>query len=564
MNKNIALVVVGLPLDKHFDYAVPESMQDKIEVGSRVRIMFARRKTIGYVIGFQSKSQFDRISSVLDVLDDQPIIDEVDIARSRQMRDYYGCSLGEAIEVGICAHLKKGRRGVVYPKSRRNIKKAQHTLLFGLSDSGTKWKKFNKVLENKIKNKQSVIVLVPEKQQIRKVAEQISTSVQKYIICADKKLKVAELDARAKRLNGNDPVIFIGTRASVFTNMTHLSLIVVFGEANVSYKEEQTPHYHAREIVLMRAELEGVDTLWISNLPSAELWYWAQERKWNIEELGLDTKKKIKVIDMMNYNPEKRLSLSIPVQNKIRTALDHKQQTVIIVNQRDFIPYEEEGGTKKRSKVERITFLIGCIYENTKVSTFGHNQKCDAKAPVIIATPTVVKEKWFNPDLVLVANFDTLINAFDFRSSHRAFQFANDLRIIPAEVFIQTFMADHYVLKAIKTGTYKNYYQEELKHRYELGYPPYNHLIAYSSRANDEEKLSSYMQEVYDMLYHNMPDDFEMIEPFPDNSSRLKEDFKYTLILKSKEVKSAVDFLKINIKSIKKPSRVIATIDVDP
>ncbi len=565
MNKTIALVVVGLPLDKHFDYAVPATMQAQVEIGSRVRIVFARRKTVGYVIGFQSKSSFSKISSILEVIDDKPVLDDNDLALARQLRDYYGCSLGEAIEAGLSPHLKRGRKGLIYTRDKVSTKKPKHALIYGLNDSDKKWKSFNDVLTKKIKAGQSVLILLPEKFLIEQTVGRIDADLTQFIVSMDRKLKSAELDAYAERLSGKKPIILIGMRSCVFSRINNLGLIVVLDEASSSYKEEQSPHYHAREVVFMRSEQESIDTLWISLLPSVELWYWAQERDWKITHIDDGVLGQVKVIDMMNYNPEKRLSLSAPVQNDIKKTLETNGQIAIIVNQRDFVPFKEsEEVPAKRSKVERLTYLVECMNEGVKVSYFGPGQRCSKKAHVIIATPTVLKEKWFSPDLIVIANFDTMVSPFDFRASHKAFQFVTQLKLLNVKVVVQTFMADHFIVKALRAKFYQNYYQEELKHRFELGYPPFNHIITYSSRANDEEKLNGYMSDVYAALYRQKANDLEMIEPFADHSARLKEDFRYTIMLKSKEVRPTVDFLKKEIKQVKKPARFKATIDVDP
>lgn len=564
MNKNIALVVVPRPLDKHFDYAVPKAMQPNIEIGSRVKVSFARRKTVGYVIGFQPRSTYKRLNTLLEVIDDKPFFDEAMLELGRRLRDYYGCSLGDALDVMVSPHLKKGRKGRVFVPSRVSQKIPRHTVCYGSEQASSKWGVINKSLRKYINKKQSVLILVPEYKMVEYVAGKIDTNIQKYIVRYQKNLKVAEQDAQAEKICTNEPTIYIGMRAGVFTQVSRLGLIVVFNEENQAYKEEQSPHYHARETALMRADIEGVDTLWVGHIPSIELWYFSQEMKWQTIDTDKDQKSKVKVIDMMNYNPEKRLSLSAPVQNAIRDHLSKKGQTVIIINQRDFIPFKDQDGSIKRSKSERIAYLIGCIDPKVKVSYYAKDQKCNPKAAVIIAVPTIIKEKWFAPRLGVVANFDTLMNAYDFRSSHRAFQFVQELRSKCDDTSVQSFMIDHYVVKALRAKTFDNYYQEELKHRYELGYPPYNHIIAYSLRGNDEEKISEYMTKVFETLYRKKDDALEIVEPFADMAQKSKEAHRYTMMFKTKEVRATIDFIKKNIKGIRKPSRAIATIDVDP
>ena len=70
MKPKIAKVVVGLPVDGPFDYAIGKDLQARISVGKRIRISFNRRNRVGFVIGFAQRSAFKRLNPVLSLLDD--------------------------------------------------------------------------------------------------------------------------------------------------------------------------------------------------------------------------------------------------------------------------------------------------------------------------------------------------------------------------------------------------------------------------------------------------------------------------------------------------------------
>ncbi len=98
MKPKIAKVVVGLPVDGPFDYAVSKEIRDRITVGARVRVSFNRRNRVGFVVGSATRSPFKKLNPILSLLDDGPVLDSHAVQLAKMFSAYYGCSLGEAIE----------------------------------------------------------------------------------------------------------------------------------------------------------------------------------------------------------------------------------------------------------------------------------------------------------------------------------------------------------------------------------------------------------------------------------------------------------------------------------
>ncbi|MFT5169640.1 MAG: primosomal protein N' (replication factor Y) [Lysobacterales bacterium] len=563
MKKNIALVVIsGVPLDTHFDYAVQPGMQKRIAVGVRVRVLFNRRKVIGYVVGFQGMSQYESLSNIIEVLDGTPILDESSVALARNISDHCGCSMGESLEIMLPNFIGKGKPVAKYQREELSTK-ASHTLVHGLTEESLKWAAFNDLIQKYIKLEQSVLVLLPEKYQVGQMQEKIDICFHKYLIASDKKLTLAQEAEVYHRHHQVQPCIMVGTRSAVFTRCKNLGAIVIFDESNSAYKEEQSPHYHVRDVVMMRSHNEKIDTLWLSTLPSVELWYKAQQNKWTIRRFKEAKIESLQTVDMLGYNPNKVSSLSIPVYKRIEQTIEAGGYVVMIVNKRDFIPFKEEGEVEaKKSKVERLTYLMNKSHPSRKVGLFGPDDKKDPKVQIVIGVPTIVKQKWFKADLIVVVNVDTLINAFDFRSFNHVFQWVNELRFLGCPVMVQTFMRDHYLMQSLENQSTEDFYKQELKHREELGYPPYQYIITFSARGNDEERLEEYMKDVYNAMV-NADGDLDILEPYDDVNGRLKERFRYTIMLKSKTIENVMTLLKSKVQQIKKPSRVIVGIDVD-
>ncbi|MEW6360035.1 MAG: primosomal protein N' [Planctomycetota bacterium] len=106
--KKFAQVAIPLPLRKTFDYAVPEALRGRIEVGSRVRVPFARRQVEGYCVGFVPESEYDKVRDILDVIDDEPMLDAELLELTKWMSDYYFCSWGEALNAVLPTAVREG------------------------------------------------------------------------------------------------------------------------------------------------------------------------------------------------------------------------------------------------------------------------------------------------------------------------------------------------------------------------------------------------------------------------------------------------------------------------
>jgi primosomal protein N' (replication factor Y) len=108
--KRYAEVVVGLPIEGPFDYAIPENLFKQIKIGMRVWVPFRNRRLVGYVVGFLDRPRIKRIKQIISHLDREVIISPRMLRLTRWIANYYFCSWGEAIEATIPRTLKRGKR----------------------------------------------------------------------------------------------------------------------------------------------------------------------------------------------------------------------------------------------------------------------------------------------------------------------------------------------------------------------------------------------------------------------------------------------------------------------
>ena len=189
------------------------------------------------------------------------------------------------------------------------------------------------------------------------------------------------------------------------------------------------------------------------------------------------------------------------------------------------------------------------------------------EASILIGTQMISKGLDFsNVTLVGVINADYSLNIPDYRSGERTFNLLDQVAgrsgraSKDGKVIIQGFNLDHYSIRCVKNHDYMEFYNEEVKIRKKLNYPPFTDLtlIKVSGKNYDEcykeaIKVKSYLEKKVCVLG-------------PSTSSMLKINNKYYLniILKYKDLKSIYNYL-VNIKEMyKKNSKINVDIDINP
>jgi len=101
-----AQVVFNVPLDRSFDYEVPEDLAGQLQVGSRVRAPFGRRHLVGYCVGLVEEPSVAEVKPLEAVIDPEPLLSAGLLHLARWMADYYVCGLGEVLEAILPAAVR--------------------------------------------------------------------------------------------------------------------------------------------------------------------------------------------------------------------------------------------------------------------------------------------------------------------------------------------------------------------------------------------------------------------------------------------------------------------------
>jgi primosomal protein N' (replication factor Y) len=138
--------------------------------------------------------------------------------------------------------------------------------------------------------------------------------------------------------------IVIGARSAIFAPVEPLGLVIVDEEHEHSYKQEESPRYHARDVAVVRAQREGAVVVLGSATPSVESFHNVRKGKYALLEMTrrIDDRRLpiVRVIDMRQEpRPPRGGAPSVfsrPLREAIRARLERSEQTMLFLNRRGF------------------------------------------------------------------------------------------------------------------------------------------------------------------------------------------------------------------------------------
>src|SRR5439155_19095416 len=136
--------------------------------------------------------------------------------------------------------------------------------------------------------------------------------------------------------------IVIGAHSAIFAPVEPLGLIIVDEEHEHSYKQEEAPRYNARDVAVVRGQMDGAVVVLDSATPSLESFYNAQKAKYTLLSMPTraDDKKMplVRIVDMrMEMRKQRGVPIfSTPLKEAIARRLDKSEQTILFLNRRGY------------------------------------------------------------------------------------------------------------------------------------------------------------------------------------------------------------------------------------
>ncbi len=480
-------------------------------------------------------------------------------------------------------------------------------------DGEARWDVYLNEIKNTLKNNLSALVLLPDIPSSMKAGEIIEKrlGIKSQLLYRSQE---KELDEWIRAGLAGSKVI-VGTRSAVFAPLNNLGLIIIDEEEDFVYKQDQTPHYHTREIAFMRAELEKAKVLLGSGAPSLESFYLTtkQKAKYTIIPRKKDFPE-IKIIDTRRLpfqDRKRRVIFSRLLEDALYAVLNEKGKALLFLNRKGFATQATCFTCGKILKCPRCSLnlayhfkdnLLSCHYCNFKIPLPKICPECNSgyiklsgagtekieselsrifpqartkilddkdinieNYDIFIATSSVIKRNDLVFDLIGVLGIDNALNRVDFRATEKVFGLlAGLLNLTNKRILIQTSSPNHHCFQALLKKDVNYFYEEELRQRKQLDFPPYKHMILVKLRGKKEERVKESAESLFNRLKEaSRNKNIEIISVNSSNPAKLRGNYYWQVLIRSGNVLQANKFLKNNLKYFRH-SGIIVTVDVDP
>lgn len=220
-----------------------------------------------------------------------------------------------------------------------NSDKPKTTLLYGVTGSG-KTSVFMKLIDSVLDSGKGIIVMVPEIALTPQTLERFHSHYGKKCAVFHSGLSLGQRMDEWKRVKNGDAQIVIGTRSAVFAPFKELGLIIIDEEQEYTYKSEQSPRYHARDVARFRCAYHKGLLVLSSATPSVESYFAAtQTGAYTLAKLGkrygAAVLPEVEVVDISGNRTSEGI-ISNELYEALSENLKNGKQSILLHNRRGY------------------------------------------------------------------------------------------------------------------------------------------------------------------------------------------------------------------------------------
>jgi primosomal protein N' (replication factor Y) len=279
--------------------------------------------------------------SVLKALEKRGLIS---IERERVERDPFATRVGRreerhaptSAQLAAIGRMKRGRPGEVF-------------LLHGITGSGKTLVYIELLREIVERRGKTAIVLVPEIALTPQTVDRFRAVFGDDVAVLHSALSDGERYDAWLALQRGEKRIAVGARSAVFAPLNNIGAIIVDEEHEASYKQGETPRYHAREAAIVRATQQGAIVVLGSATPGLESWTSAAAGKFTLlslpDRVGGASLPSVVVVDLRKNVADSSISageddyqrvVTQPLDAALRTRLERSEQSILLLNRRGY------------------------------------------------------------------------------------------------------------------------------------------------------------------------------------------------------------------------------------
>ncbi|HUX45014.1 MAG TPA: primosomal protein N' [Terracidiphilus sp.] len=217
----------------------------------------------------------------------------------------------------------------------------QPFLLHGITGSG-KTAVYLAAMQRALERDMASLLLVPEIGLTPQMAGLLDVAFGPRVALLHSALTPEERSEQWRRIHRGEASIVVGTRSAVFAPIPKLGLILLDEEHDQSYKQEETPRYHARDVAVMRAKLAGAVVVLGSATPSLESWHNTEKGRYTLLRMQDRVMNRplpeVELVDMRSEFQQtgQEQLFSRALVEETHAALDRGEQVLILLNRRGY------------------------------------------------------------------------------------------------------------------------------------------------------------------------------------------------------------------------------------
>jgi len=515
-------------------------------------------------------------------------------------------------------------------------KKYKPLLLHGVTGSG-KTEIYLNSIETVVKRGGNALVLVPEISLTPQLVKRFRGRFGNNVAVMHSGLSDGERLDAWRQIHDGRVSIAIGARSTIFAPFKNIDIIIIDEEHETSYKQEDHPHYNARDLSLVLGRLYDAVVILGSATPSLESYYNSLIDKFKYLSLPLRVlNQTLPDVDIIDMKMQKNVIISDRLREAIIENYKLKYQTILFLNRRGFssvmicracgdslmcpncsitLTYHSTDESvrchycglneKKLTNclkcgnaltelgfgTQRIEHEISNIIPGASISRMDRDEmkgkhkllqlyhrleRCEID--VLIGTQMVAKGHDLpGVTLVGIISADLSLYSPDFRSGERTFQLITQVAgragrgKQKGKVLVQTYNNDHPSILHASTQDSIKFLKNELAIREDLEFPPFSKLINIKFTGNkepDTKNAAKISRQIASGIIRHLPvDSVKILGPSPSPLSRIKNKFRWQMLLKSDNQKILHNFASNILKFYNKrdiAKKVNISVDVDP
>ena len=483
MYAEVVVLTYQAPDIGSFTYEIPKNLEGQIKIGQLVQVPFGKRNPQAIVLDTRSDLavrtrsdlNVEKIKSINSIVIDQPILLPYQIELLKWMASYYFAPMVNCVEAALP------------PLNAQRL-----------------------TTNAKISNQKPVVrdqtlVLVPTITKIPEIMP-LFKDAKNYIFYHNQLKSLERFANWLKILNGRADFVF-GSRSAIFCPCPNLKKIIILDEHDGAYKDERSPYFDTLTIAeklqtLTKAQLEIVDS-------SPKITTYFAHRNEISRSRVKGQGSRVKIVSMAEERQTGNKSpISSVLLDQLRKIRKIQGRSLLFLNkkaesgqiycrackQQNFAPKMPTNCPNCQSpdiffhslNINSLAQEVKKIVPQSSVRLISDKSVTSYQLPVTsyqidISTSAIFYAPIFQKyDLVAHVSADSVLNIADIVTGEKFYSQISDLKKLAKEngtVILQTYNPENELLKNATLGNYRNFYENELKMRKMLLYPPYSLLV---------------------------------------------------------------------------------------